>query len=817
MAQRISLCLIARDEEAMIAACLDSVREAVDEMIVVDTGSADRTAEIARGKGAKVVEFAWCDDFSAARNASLQAATGDWALILDADERLAPGDAHLLREAVRHGDFDCGLLPLHNAASVDADPVDVLAGAARHNEPVAMPRLLRRTPDLAYTGVIHEDVSDWIIRGGRRVRKLDAQLVHYGYTPTIWESRQKARRNLGLLERQCANTPDKPFYRAYLARELLRVDDGVRARAEIETGWGQLVAIVRGGGPRPAGVALATLRAFFQLQDGDFQGAIATATEAEAMGYDHPNLKALQGAGHEQIALDCEGGQRASHLERAARAFERALADGGRTFAEEVSPGASSWSSATRLGAVRLLQGRPAQAAAAFSSALSHQPDSLEARLGLAEARIAEGAPEQAIALLEPHIHAEQKKPDPWLLVAMACDQMGNLDEMVDLTRCARTQAPNGFVSFHRKDQLDALNTLAGLYTDEPLPVAPGWALVVSLLRREPAPAGSGAPPEAAVRQLVANLLRAGRVDLLEALFEPRAEELIPGISGWTGEVLAGFGITPEDDGEPDFVFIGGAGRSGTTLFRAMLGAHPRFHCGPEAKLVPAICALREQWWRTMGRDLEAAGVSEAALDSAVRGFVDGLMSSLGGGAPRVAEKTPHNILHAAYLGRLFPRARFVHIVRDARSVVASLLEQDWLDPSTGQRIDYCQSAEAAARYWCTMIHTARQQAQSLGGRMLEIRYEDLVTAPRESMERALAFLGEPWDEQVLRHERAGVAVSTLESSTSQIAAAVHTRSLERWRQRLSPAQAQQVELIAGPLLRELGYIKDPYAILEAV
>jgi len=75
---RISLCVIAKNEEAMIADCLESVKGVVDEMIVVDTGSLDRTVEIAEEAGATVMHFAWCDDFSAARNTSLAAATGDW-------------------------------------------------------------------------------------------------------------------------------------------------------------------------------------------------------------------------------------------------------------------------------------------------------------------------------------------------------------------------------------------------------------------------------------------------------------------------------------------------------------------------------------------------------------------------------------------------------------------------------------------------------------------------------------------------------------------------------------------------------------------
>ncbi len=86
----VSLCLIARDEEGAIGLAIKSALALVDEVIVVDTGSRDNTRIIAEGYGARIVEFAWRDDFAAARNAALDEAFGDWVLILDADERLEP-------------------------------------------------------------------------------------------------------------------------------------------------------------------------------------------------------------------------------------------------------------------------------------------------------------------------------------------------------------------------------------------------------------------------------------------------------------------------------------------------------------------------------------------------------------------------------------------------------------------------------------------------------------------------------------------------------------------------------------------------------
>ena len=92
----VSLCMIVKDEEKYLARCLQSAKTIVDEMIVVDTGSSDRTKELATIFGAKVFDFAWENDFSSARNYSLSKASGDWILVLDADEMISEKDQPFL-------------------------------------------------------------------------------------------------------------------------------------------------------------------------------------------------------------------------------------------------------------------------------------------------------------------------------------------------------------------------------------------------------------------------------------------------------------------------------------------------------------------------------------------------------------------------------------------------------------------------------------------------------------------------------------------------------------------------------------------------
>ena len=104
-AVKLSLCMIVKNEKAFLERCLKSVQGLVDEIIVVDTGSRDKTKEIALRFGAKVYDFNWCDDFSLARNEWLKYATGDWILVLDADEMIAQEDFKKIRWLMEQDKF----------------------------------------------------------------------------------------------------------------------------------------------------------------------------------------------------------------------------------------------------------------------------------------------------------------------------------------------------------------------------------------------------------------------------------------------------------------------------------------------------------------------------------------------------------------------------------------------------------------------------------------------------------------------------------------------------------------------------------------
>ena len=467
---RLSLCLIARDEEMMLPECLASVKGIVDEIIVVDTGSADQTRAIAQAAGARIVDHPWHDDFAAARNAALPVATGDWILVLDADERLGPGAGAALRKAMRSPQIDCFLLPLTNASRLDATFAEVLAGKATRGEAVWLPRLVRRVPDLSWEGVVHESIGTWLTRGKRQTGRVEAPIIHYGTVPELRAALKKDARNLRLLERRCELEPNSPVARSYLARELIRVGDLPRADRELERGWPDLHAS-RAAGENPAYVQLVSTRAHRLLERGQCDEAITMLTEVMTWApVNHPNLPLLTGTAWAKRELaDGEGWAEAE------RWFRAALATKKTGWPEEPLPGATGWQSSLRLAVTLLAQGRPAEALPLLTTVLAERPDDLDAQLALAEAHVSAN-PRRALALAEPLL--SRPVADAWLIAADACEALGlDAERRAFLDRALALPLQ----SLHRRPRLVAARTLGPLWatlagyapqTPAPMPVA---------------------------------------------------------------------------------------------------------------------------------------------------------------------------------------------------------------------------------------------------------------------------------------------------------------------------------------------------------
>ena len=208
---RVSLAMIVRDEEAHLPGCLEGCAGAVDEIVVVDTGSVDRTREIALSYGAKVYDFPWCDDFSAARNESLRRATGDWIFWMDADDRLDETNRERLAELFE------GLAGERWLVSFDVHCPDSPDGS--RGNLVRQWRLFRHLPELHWQGRIHEDLVPPIEQLGGTTRHAPIKVEHLGYLDAAGRPR-RIERNLRLLRLQLADLPNDPRTLFYLGHTL---------------------------------------------------------------------------------------------------------------------------------------------------------------------------------------------------------------------------------------------------------------------------------------------------------------------------------------------------------------------------------------------------------------------------------------------------------------------------------------------------------------------------------------------------------------------------------------------------------------------
>jgi tetratricopeptide (TPR) repeat protein len=233
---RLSLCMIVRNEQDMLPRCLGAIAGAVDEIVIVDTGSTDATVEIARSFGARVIFHEWTGSFAQARNVSLDAAVGDWLIYLDADEVLVGDDVPLLRsltgrtwreafylsETNYTGDLDDGTAVTHNAL-----------------------RVLRNRPEYRFEGRLHEQIAKCLPGYlPERLETTGVRIDHYGYLGAVRDSREKSRRNIELLRLQQAESEPTPFLHFNLGSEYAAAGDHAAALEELERAWTLLDGLV---------------------------------------------------------------------------------------------------------------------------------------------------------------------------------------------------------------------------------------------------------------------------------------------------------------------------------------------------------------------------------------------------------------------------------------------------------------------------------------------------------------------------------------------------------------------------------------------
>ncbi|WP_407307292.1 glycosyltransferase [Desulfosporosinus sp. SB140] len=214
----ISVCMIVRNEEAVLKRSLQSILDLVPEIIIVDTGSTDNTKGVAREFTDKVYDFIWHNDFSAARNFSLEKATKDWVLVLDADEVVTFFNSDQLQNAIDQSEDIVGRIKIINMI---ADST----GEKRYVERVG--RLFNRK-NFHYEGIIHEQIVSLSGSSFDRV-PLEIVVEHIGYTAGVLKRTDKITRNIKLLELALSQTPDNPYLIYQLGKSYYMLKDFQRA------------------------------------------------------------------------------------------------------------------------------------------------------------------------------------------------------------------------------------------------------------------------------------------------------------------------------------------------------------------------------------------------------------------------------------------------------------------------------------------------------------------------------------------------------------------------------------------------------------
>ncbi len=383
---RLSLCMIVRDEQEMLPRCLAAVADAVDEMVIVDTGSTDDTVDIARSFGARVLFHEWTGSFAEARNVSFDAASGDWVIYLDADEVLVSEDAGLLRSLTGHtwreafylsetnytGDLDDGTAVTHNAL-----------------------RMFRNRPEYRFEGRLHEQIANRL--PGYLPERLEAsgvRIEHYGYLGVVRDGREKSRRNIELLRLQQAESPPSAFLHYNLGSEYAAADLPHAALAEFQRSWALLADLPDGESyefaPALMNRLVKALRACGQPAD-----AIARAEEGLARfeGFTDLVLEQAMAA----IALGKE--------DHATRLLERCIEMGDAPRRYTATVGSGSYIPMGQLAALKRSAGDLHGAIELLERCLREHPAFTGSVLPYASALLASGVePRAAVAELERHM-----------------------------------------------------------------------------------------------------------------------------------------------------------------------------------------------------------------------------------------------------------------------------------------------------------------------------------------------------------------------------------------------------------------------------
>lgn len=361
----ISLCMIVKNEERFLAQCLRSVADAVDEIIVVDTGSTDKTIEIAKSFGATVIEREWRNDFSWARNESIAPATKRWILFLDADEELIPESKAALAEL--------RTVPAYrNAVWVRCfNKADDYLGTGDMSH--ALIRIFPNDAEIRFRGLIHEFPSCADSPTGLHAVIAPISIVHHGYLKDVVAERNKGQRNLDIVQAAAEREPEDPFHWFNLGNTAFLMGDFERARDALEEMFRRNGAARRGFIPNGYAVLAET-----------YTDKLGNAIRGEQVAREALLVAPHYANAHFQLgkALVAQG-----RLDEAREAYREAIADGAYAHLQFViDDQVYIWKAHCEIGSTFVMQSDDVQAVEWFKKAHAAAPNVQPVQINLARA-----------------------------------------------------------------------------------------------------------------------------------------------------------------------------------------------------------------------------------------------------------------------------------------------------------------------------------------------------------------------------------------------------------------------------------------------
>ncbi|MBM3268964.1 MAG: tetratricopeptide repeat protein [Candidatus Sericytochromatia bacterium] len=408
----VSLCMIVKNEEIFLEECLQSVQGAVDEICIVDTGSTDSTVEIARKFGAKIGYHEWNGDFATARNKSIELATCDWILVLDADETITPESINEIRRVSRDK------TKVGYACIIE----NLLGSRPGEGKQMAMIfRFFQNRPDMRYEGIIHEQMLPSAQRTGLPNEASAIRIIHKGYLKKHVEDRNKNERNLRILLEQEKQEPENPYCHFNLGQTYKML-----GRApEAERHYRRSLELLR---PLPDANTIPYFASlYFSYTDliretGRFEDALELADEGLKRFPQYADLHFTRG----NVYLGME------RYEEAIKIYEGCRKYAGQVFAGGTDPGVSTYKATNAVGVCYAKLGRLALAKQYLKRALKEWPTpNSEIHTNLGIIYLQEEDTSKAMSHFTSALEIDPKNFQAWLNLGSVCFKQNNLQEAI--------------------------------------------------------------------------------------------------------------------------------------------------------------------------------------------------------------------------------------------------------------------------------------------------------------------------------------------------------------------------------------------------